>query len=72
MKRGLPAEAESDAIERVEKRTLLLRSRVEKYTRKHDVEIDLLTESKALLDWLKLEFSEAGKKFMGLRIIIHN
>ena len=62
------AEAELDAINTGDKLALLLKLKLEKLTGQHTVEINLITDSKPALDWLKQDYFKARTKFLGLRI----
>ena len=46
----------------------MLKLKLEKLTGQHTVEINLITDSKPALDWLKQDYFKARTKFLGLRI----
>lgn len=62
------AEAELDAINTTEKLALLLKLKIEKMLRLDNIEINLITDSKPALDWLKQDYFKARTKFLGLRV----
>lgn len=62
------AEAELDALNTGEKIALLLKLKLDKIVGPGNVKIDIITDSKPALDWLKQEYVKARTKFLGLRI----